>query len=397
MSDNEHHDLSKLKIHGRDPVASGPAQRRLPALLMYVGGGLFLLIGVYFFLRTAFQPEIFVETATASLVSPSQANALLTASGYVVAQRKAAVASKATGRLVFLGFEEGDVVKKGQVIGRLESADVEAALAQARADLDVQKADLNDASQALERSKTLLASKLISQSEYDAAQARYGRTAASIASREAGVKGAEVQLENTLIRAPFDGTILTKNADIGEVVAPFAAGASSRVAIVTIADMSSLEVEADVSESNIERISPEQPCEITLDAYPEKRYAAVVNKIVPTADRSKATVMTKVRFLERDNRVLPEMSAKVNFLSKESAHTVGGPPVLTVDNAAVTERDGKSVVFLLAGNTAVETPITAGTSIGRLREVLGGLTPGQTVILNPPANLRSGAAVTVKK
>jgi RND family efflux transporter MFP subunit len=397
MPPTEHHDLSRLKIHHRDPVASGPSQKRLPALLMYLGGGLFLVLGVYFFLRTAFTPDVVVETTTVSLVSPSQANAVLTASGYVVAQRKAAVASKATGRLVFLGFGEGDVVKKGQVIGRLENADVEAALDQAKADLDVQKAEKNDAAQSLERARQLLERKLISQSEYDAAQSRYDRVVASIASRAAGVRAAEVQLENTLIRAPFDGTILTKNADIGEVVAPFAAGASSRVAIVTIADMGSLEVEADVSESNIEHIAPRQSCEITLDAYPEKRYRGVVSKIVPTADRSKATVMTKVRFLEQDKRVLPEMSAKVNFLSEENAKSAGGTPVLTVDASAIADRGGKSVVFLFQDRTAIEVPVVTGRSMGRLTEVLSGLTAGQTVILNPSPKLSSGTAVVLKK
>lgn len=397
MSQTEHHDLSKLKIHSKEPASSGPSQKRLPAALMYLGGALFLLLGGYFFMRTAFEPEILVETATVALVSPSQANAVLTASGYVVAQRKAAVASKATGRLVFLGFEEGDVVKKGEVIGKLESADVEAALEQARADLDVQKAEQNDASQSLDRAKKLLNGGLISQSEYDGAQARYDRIAASIASRVAGVKSAQVQLENTLIRAPFDGTILTKNADIGEVVAPFAAGASSRVAIVTIADMTSLEVEADVSESNIEHISAGQPCEITLDAYPEQRYPGVVGKIVPTADRSKATVMTKVRFIELDKRVLPEMSAKVNFLSKEAAKNAGSPPALAVDAAAIAERSGKRVVFVLSGSTAVETPVVAGRSMGRLTEILSGLSSGQTVVLNPPDRLASGSSVTIKQ
>jgi RND family efflux transporter MFP subunit len=395
MPPTEHHDLSRLKIHHKEPAASGPSQSRLPAIAMYAGGAIFLLLGVFFFFKTVFQKEITVEVTTVTMLSPNQANAVLTASGYVVAQRKAAVASKATGRLIFLGFEEGDRVRKGEIIGRLESADMEAALAQARADLDVQKAERNDAAQSLDRAKRLLDGKLISQSEYDGAQARYDRVLASIASREAGVRAAEVQLENTFIRAPFDGTVLTKNADIGEVVAPFAAGASSRVAIVTIADMGSLEVEADVSESNIERISPGQACEITLDAYPDKRYKGTVSKIVPTADRSKATVLTKVRFSERDQRVLPEMSAKINFLGQENE--APGSPVLAVDGAAITQRGDKSVVFLLKERTAVETPVVTGKSMGRMTEIRSGLAQGQSVILNPPAELASGAAVTLKE
>ena len=182
-----------------------------------------------------------------------------------------------------------------------------------------------------------------------------------------------------------------------KIVAPFAAGASSRVAIVTIADMGSLEVEADVSESNIERISSDQACEITLDAYPEKRYPGVVSKIVPTADRSKATVLTKVRFSERDQRVLPEMSAKVNFLSKESTTPASGARLLTVDGAAITKRGDKTVVFLVQNKTAVESPVVTGRAMGRLTEVLSGLAEGQTVVLNPPADLATGMPVTLKE
>ncbi len=398
MSSAEHHDLSKLKIRREDSSPSGPPKKIVSSILMYLGGGLFLVLGVLFFFRSAFESDITVETTTVSFVSPTQANALLTASGYVVAQRKAAVASKATGRLVFLGFEEGDIVKKGEVIGRIESADVEAALQQARADLNVQQAELNDAEQSLERAKKLFDGKLISQAEFDVAQARYDRVKASIASREAAVKGAEVQLENTYIRAPFDGTVLTKNADIGEVVAPFAAGASSRVAIVTIADMSSLEVEADVSESNIERVSAQQPCEISLDAYPEKRYRGIVGKIVPTADRAKATVLTKIKFLERDKRVLPEMSAKVNFLSdKAPAPSTDSPLKLTVDAAAVTERDGKKIAFLVKDKTVSETEITLGDPVGKLVEIKSGLSAGDKVVIRPSNELHTGSSIKLKE
>ena len=344
MSDSTQSDLSKLKIH-HDAPSSEP--RRWPSVLMYVGGGVFLVLVVFFFLRTALSSAETVEISTVSMISPSQANAILTASGYVVAQRKASIASKATGRIVYLGYHEGDKVKQGDIIARIESQDVEAALAQAKADLEIAKADLRDAEQSLSRAKQLLEGKLISQAEYDGAKARYDRVVATIQSREAGVNAASVQLENTRIRAPFDGTILTKNADVGEVVAPFAAGASSRVAVVTIADMSSLEVEADVSESNIERITVEQPCEIVLDAYPDQRYRGVVDKIVPTADRAKATVLTKVRFIERDNRVLPEMSAKVHFLTKQTAAITDNIPKLVLDPSAITTRENKKVVYII--------------------------------------------------
>ena len=227
---------------------------------------------------------------------------------------------------MFLGVEEGDRVSKGQILARLENDDIRATLARVRAELEVAQADFKDASRNLDRQSTLFAADLTSQAELDAAQARFERVRAMIAAAEAAVTEAEVSLENTRIRAPFDGTVLTKNADLGEVVAPFASSINSRGAVVTMADMSSLQVEADVSESNIMRVSAGQRCEIGLDAYPDRRYPGVVHKIVPTADRAKATVMVKVRFLEQDERVLPEMSAKVTFLSAESDEAVAGAP-----------------------------------------------------------------------
>ncbi|MBI4549138.1 MAG: efflux RND transporter periplasmic adaptor subunit [Ignavibacteriae bacterium] len=397
MSTAEKFDLSKLKIARREEkeVESFPRPRYW--FLIYAGSVLFLGLSAFFFLKTYFGSEEVIEITTVSLLSPAQANAILTASGYVVAQRQASVASKATGRLVYLGFEEGDRVKKDEIIARIESADVEAALAQARADLRVALAERIDAEQSFDRAKKLLDGQLISQAEYDAVKARYDRVIASIASKEAAVKAAEVQVENTRIRAPFDGTILTKNADVGEVVAPFAAGASSRVAVVTIADMSSLEVEADVSESNIERITANQPCEITLDAYPDKRYRGYVHKIVPTADRAKATVLTKVRFVDRDNRVLPEMSAKVHFLSQPASENFNTTPKLAVDPAAIATRNGEKVAFILRDNTVLEVSVETGKAMGQLVEIQKGLSVGDKVVLNPSDKLQSGTKVKLKE
>jgi len=390
-------DLSKLKIsRGSEDVSGGPPNSRSHYLL-YAAGALFLIVAAWLFYRNSFAEQELVELSTVSLTSETQANALLTASGYIVAQRKAAIASKATGRIVYLGFKEGDRVKKGEVIARIESGDVEAALAQARADLEVAKADRNDAGQSLDRARQLMGRQLISQSEFDAAQSRYDRVVASIHSREAGLQAAEVQLENTRIRAPFDGTILTKNADIGEVVAPFAAGASSRVAVVTLADMSSLEVEADVSESNIERISPLQPCEISLNAYPDSRYPGVVDKIVPTADRAKATVMTKVKFLKIDGRALPEMGAKVHFLSSAARSAGEEKPKVTVDPAALLLRDGRKVAFIVRDGTLTESVVTTGVAVGRFVEVTAGLSVGDKVVLKPSERLRSGSTVKLKQ
>lgn len=398
MSENDKFDLSRLRIQRDEgPAAGAPPRRKTFALIGYAAGVMFLLVAGLFFYKSVLASEEIVELTTVSMVSPSQASSLLTASGYVVAQRKAAVASKATGRIVELNFKEGDKVKKGAIIARVESEDVEAAWSQASADLAVAKAERDEAQRILERSEQLVQRQLISQAEYDAARSRFDRVVASIASREAALRAAQVQIENTRIRAPFDGTILTKNADVGEVVAPFAAGASSRVAVVTIADMNSLEVETDVSEQNIERISAGQPCEITLDAYPDHRYRGVVDKIVPTADRAKATVLTKVRFLERDNRVLPEMSAKVHFLPNDTpVDTVLPDPKLAVDARAVTTRDGKKVAYLMRDNTAIEREVALGDVMGTLVEIRNGLISGDKVILNPSEKIHNGAAVKLK-
>jgi RND family efflux transporter MFP subunit len=204
-------------------------------------------------------------------------------------------------------------------------------------------------------------------------------------------------MEYTRIRAPFDGTVLTKDADVGEVVAPFASSANSRGAVVSMADMGSLQVEADVSESNITRVSVGQPCEITLDAYPDTRYRGTVHKIVPTADRAKATVMTKVAFNRLDERVLPDMSAKVAFLGAELSDSAASAPAkLTVPSTSITERDGKQVVFTIREGRATETPVRTGERLGTQTVVTEGLTQGETVVNRPPAALSGGTKVKTK-
>lgn len=394
MSTTDKPDLSSLRI-SREASEPSRETRRIPWKFILPASLLILLAGGYLLLRAGTTVE--VDTVAVSLTFPSQANAVLTANGYVVAQRKAAVASKGTGRLVMLAVEEGDRVTRGQVIARLEDGDMVAGLSKARADLSVVQADSFDARTSFERQRTLMASALTSRAELDAAEARYERVKASILSARAAVEGAMVQLENTRIRAPFDGTVLTKNADVGEVVAPFASSASSRAAVVSIADMGSLQVEADVSESNITRVAVGQPCEITLDAYPEKRYRGAVHKIVPTADRAKATVLTKVAFLEKDERVLPEMSAKVSFLAGElSASAAAAPPKTTVPASALVERDGHTVAFVVRDGVAGETAVTTGERLGNLMEVKEGLSSGDVVVNHPPAGFGGGTKVKTR-
>ena len=388
-------DLSSLRIDRPSQGASRPRKSfgKIIVWLLVLAG----LFGAAFFLRDLFNPGIEVQLATASLSSPSQANAVLTASGYVVARRKAAVASKGTGTLVFLGVDEGDRVKKGQLIARLEDSDVAAALQRARENLRVTQADLNEAKQSQERMRILLKQDLIAQAEYDVTEARYQRVIATIDAAKSAVREAEVAVENTRIVAPFDGTVLKKNADVGEIVAPLAGAASSKAAVVTIADMSSLEVDADVSEANITRVTPEQLCEITLDAYPQQRYPGYVTKIVPTADRAKATVMVKIRFRQYDEKVLPEMSAKIAFLAAGSnAGASESKPLLTVPASAVASRDGRQVVFQIKDERAVAVTVTTGQKLAGLLEIKSGLQEGDRVIAKVDEQLKAGAKVSQK-
>ncbi len=390
-------DLSSLRI---DRASHNPSPRKskpLKKILIWVGAVVALVLG-FVMLGAWFSPAVEVQVATAALTSPSQANAVLTASGYVVARRKAAVASKGTGRLVFLAVEEGDKVKKGQVIARLEDSDVAATRDRARENLKLAEADLYDAKTNLERTRILLQKNAIAAVEVDVADARYKRVVASIEAAKYGVREAEVAVENTRIIAPFDGTVLKKNADIGEIVAPLAGAVSSKAAVVTIADMSSLEVDADVSEANITRVSAQQNCEITLDAYPQQRYPGYVSNIVPTADRAKATVMVKIKFKEYDQRVLPEMGAKITFLAAGStADMTNVKPLLTVPAAAVASRDGRQFVYQISNDRAAEVPVTTGRKVGNFIEITGGLKEGDKVIGKVDEQIKNGSKVILSK
>ncbi len=352
-----------------------------------------LLLG-YFILMRSVTPGLTVQIGSATMITGSQAQALLTASGYVVAQRQAAVASKATGRLAYLGVVEGDRVQAGQIVARLENDDFAAEVDRAKASLLQARAESTEASLIYGRQKKMLASGGISQAEFETSEARHLRAVAGVASARAGVKSAEVALENTLIRAPFNGTVLTKSAEVGEMVAPLASVGSSRGAVVTLADMNSLEVEADVAEANIDRVRTGLPCEITLDAYPDTRYPGKVVKIVPTADRSRATVLVKVAFVSRDRRVLPEMSAKVNFLPESTKlSSEQEKPVVAVPNSAVTLRNGVKMVFLVEGTTVRSAPVTTGRILGDLTEVKDGVNSGDRVVLSPPGSMVTGMKI----
>ena len=251
------------------------------------------------------------------------------------------------------------------------------------------------------RSKDLLAKGYISQMDFDTADARYKRAQAAvtgaesaITSAQAALKAADVAVEYTRIRAPFDAVVLTKDADVGDIMTPFGAAANAKASVVTIADMSSLQVEVDVSESNLSKVKAGQPCEVQLDSLPNDRFRGVVHMIVPTADRSKASVMVKVRFLEPDPRVLPEMSARAAFLERPVTKNEEAPRT-AVSPMAVITKDGKTLVYIVQGDRVVETPVITGEKMGDLVEVREGLAPGVAVVLNPPRNLKNGARITV--
>src|SRR5881396_1017808 len=389
-------DLAALRINRSAGSAAAPGRRTPRWVTIGVPAAIVLVGAVFVITGGALSAALPVHLTPATMVSPIRSGAVLIASGYVVAQRKAAVASKGTGRLVYLGVVEGDRVRTGQVIARIEDADVKAQLAQAEANVQLSRAELHDAERSLARERFLSDSGASSQASLDAAEARYQRVKAGIAAAEAAVQAAQVALENTVIRAPFDGTVLTKNADVGEVVAPLAASAFSKSAVVTIADLRSLQVEADVAESNLEAISPGQPCEIVLDAYPDVRYPGAVAKIVPTADRAKATVQVKVAFRSYDERVLPEMSAKVHFLPRPSRVAVDTQPVLVVPRTAVAERGGRSVVYVVERGRAAEVPVVVGREVGSSVAIREGLRPGTQVIDSVGDRLRGGVKVKVQ-
>jgi HlyD family secretion protein len=399
-------DLSKLSIDRSNPLTRKLKwyQRKFIWLV-----ALALIAFAALSARNKFSGVTEVETAAVSTTYPSQGFTLLNATGFVVAQRKASVATKATGRLEWLGVREGSVVKAGEVIARLENRDVNATQDQAAANINVAKAnleqgqaELKDAEQAFKRSQELLDKGFISSASHDSAVARLNKAKATINSLRAGIAAAgagnrvaQVSVEQTLIRAPFDGVVLTKNANVGDIVTPFSSAAGTTGAVVTMADMSTLEVEADVSEGNLGKIQVGQPCEILLEAFPDTRYAGSVVRTVPTVDRSKATVMVKVKFNEPDARILPEMSAKVAFLSRE-AKADERKPVTVTRKESIAQRDGKNVVFVLNNDKVKQVAVEKGNAIGELVQV-SGVNVGDKLVLNPPEKLLDGSAVKVAK
>ena len=352
-----------------------------------------------------------VEVATASVQAPTVSGALLTASGYVVAQRQAAVTSKIPGRLAELNVREGSHVRAGQVIGRLESHDIAAQLEEARRSLEVVRATHAEsvarefeARREYERFGNLLREGVASLSDFDAAEARFkvaqaqvDSTAAQIPKAEASVTVAEVTLDNTVILAPFDGVVTTKNAEIGEIVAPVSVGGpASGNSVVVIADMDSLEAEVDINESHIGRLREGQPAEIVLDAYPDRRYPGALRQIVPTANRQKATIEGKVAFKKKGDEILPEMSVRVTFFEAAPPEGSAGRARVFAPKGAIVSREGGPAIFVVREGRASVVRVQPGPEVDGRVEIMSGLLGGESVILDPPETLKDGSRVRLR-
>jgi RND family efflux transporter MFP subunit len=400
-------DLSKLQI---DRGAKSFGTKRRPRWVKWTAGAAVAVgIAVLAAFRSATAP-VTVDTANVTSAFPSQSFTVLNATGRVVAWRKAAISTKATGRLEWLGVQEGSRVKSGEVIARLESLDVAAArdsaqatVSAAKANLEQGEAEMREAESAYKRAQDLYAKKFISEASLDSARARHEKARASISSlkaaigvAEANARSAGVSVEQTLIRAPFDGIVLTKNANVGDIITPFSSAADSKGAVVNMADMDTLEVEADVAESSIGKIRVGMPTEVQLDAYPELRLLGEVSRVVPTVDRSKATLLVKVAFKEKDARALPDMSAKVGFLER-FPEANERKAVAAVRPETIAKRGERSVLFVLdKDNRVKETPVKVARKLGDLVEVEG-VKAGDRVALSPPEKLRDGATVALLK
>ncbi len=392
-------ELASLKI---DRSEGSKSAWRWP-LLLFVPVLLALLVLYGLRARQALAaPEIaVVEARVQAMDHASPGTPLLAASGYVVARRKAVVSAKIQGRLAELRVEEGSHVREGDVLARLEDADYVAGVARARATVQQAEANLFENRRQLGLAEKLAAQSIVAVDERDAALSRVRQAEAGVAQAQADLGFSEAQLQNTVIRAPFSGVVVKKMAEVGESVAPIPPGvnlSTSSGAIVALADLATLEVETDVAEANVAKLAEDQPAEVTVEAFPSQRYKAVLRQVIPTADRTKATVQVKVTILDKDKNLKPEMSAKVTFLEKEAPREASAPPaqVVTIPKSAVASRDGRSVVFeVVEGRARQRAVVVAGEYQGR-QVVKQGLAGGERIVSQPPADLKDGDAVRIK-
>ena len=376
--------------------------RRWPLLLL---APVVLLLAVLYVLRAreGFGAVEVRTVQSTSAAGQAQGGApLLTASGYVVARRKAVVSAKIQGRLAELKVEEGSRVRLGEVIARLESADYEAQVERAKAGVERAQADLAENQRQLRLARELARDDVLATNEREAAESRVRIAEAALSQARADQDYAEAQFQNTLIRAPFSGTVVKKMAEVGESVAPIPPGvniSTASGAIVALADLDTLEVEADVAEANVAKLSAEQPAEVTVEAFPERRYRAVLRQVIPTADRTKATVQVKVTILEKDRDLKPEMSARVTFVEPARPAAAGAapaPPTILVPKEALTTRDGKSVVFEVIDGRVRQRAVQTGAERQGQLVVREGLAGAETLVARPPDGLEDGDPVKVK-
>jgi HlyD family secretion protein len=413
-------DLSKLRINRDDPP---PAVKRALGRVLWLTAAAVLVIAVVVVLgRGSAVPAqvVTVSTTTGGTGAvgggSGSGSVAVVANGYVVARTKAAVSAKIPGRLAMLNVSEGSRVEKGAIIARLDNADYAAAVGQAEADLASAKATLIEAQSDRDQMQrdyvrvrdihaqnpNLVSPQDVENADSRARQAdaRFGAQSARVDAAAAGMRVAQANLENTYIRAPFSGTVLRKEAEVGEVVAPSVGGGLTRGAVVTMADLATLEVEVDVNEAYIARIHSDQQARITLDAYPDTAFRGVVRQIIPTADRQRATVQVKVSILDRDPRILTEMGAKVEFLEAPPPRTVAAGaaqpverPRISVPAEAVRSENGRDVVWIVRDGRLQGRDVDAGPVSGNFREIRSGLSGGEQLLVGGVETPREGQRV----
>src|ERR1700722_2967906 len=402
------HDLGSLRIDDRART-SGKSGKRVAIILVVLT--LLVAAGAALFFWKGRTP--LVEAAVARTASDPRAQALLNASGYVTPRRRATVAAKITGRVTGVFFDEGVHVRDQQELATLDDSDVRRALDPAKADRDASQAAIADfevqlkyAEVELKRADSLQAAGVQSQEALDNARMQANSLRAKIAlaksqvvSSTARIAEAQQAVDNCVIRAPFDGIIVSKDAQVGEMVSPVSAGGGfTRTGIATIVDMNSNEIEVDVNEAYIARVEPGQPVTAVLDAYPDWQIPSKVRTVIPTADRQKATVKVRISFLKLDPKILPDMGVKVTFLGDEPKKQVGSiEPVASIPSGALRDENGSKIVFLVKDNKLERRAVKTGNTRGSDVEIFAGLIPGDLVVTKGPPDLRDGETIQLKK
>jgi len=390
-------DLSRLRIDRTE--SERPAAGRGPRMIVIGAALVAVIVAVIAWARLA-PSAMDVQVAVASAVGGATVSGGgISASGYVVARTKASVSAKVPGRLAYLGVSEGSVVRRGQVIARLENEDYRAAVGAADARAKQLEIERDQAGRDLERANKLHGQRVLSDAELESQSARLRSLGAQVDAARAQLGVARASYENTIVLSPFDGTVLRKDAEVGEFVAPSTAGGGlTRSAIATMADLRTLEVEVDVNEAYIAQVKNGQPCRITLDAYPDTSFAGRVRQVVPTADRQKATVQVKVAILDRDPRILPEMGAKVEFVRSEDAAAAApnAPRRVLIPSAAIVQGAGGARVWVVEDGRATARTVEPGPTRGDQVEIRAGLAGGERVVLVVPAGMKTGTRVRVR-